>query len=229
MTPGIRRLLCWIALGALCGACVAGQDGSPRSSLPQPVVGRRVPLPPTEGRGLRGFADYHAHMFSEEAFGGFLFHGKAFVPKPEPDAMAEALALCEHTRFPHLITRAIVEGSGDEPHGPDGYPRFNTWPRYTSHVHQQMYIDWVYRAYTYGLRLVTIVATNSEALCEFAHHQKSCPDMDSVDRQIDAIDKMQRHVAENEGGWLKVATSASEAEEIIRENRLAVVIGVEVD
>lgn len=223
------RLCVSFVVAFLSVGCASGPHSDTRCNLPQETPRARVPLPQIPDGGLQGFADYHAHMFSEEGFGGFLFQGKAFVPKPEPEAIAEALAACQHTRVPHFVTRAVVEGAGDGAHGPDGYPQFNTWPRYTSHTHQQMYIDWLYRAYTYGLRLVTIVATNSETLCDFTYHLNPCSDVEAVKLEIDAIHNMASYVAANEGGWLEIATSAAQAEKIVGSGRLAVVIGIEVD
>lgn len=193
------------------------------------LIEPRAPLGHRNGDPLRGFADFHTHMFSEVAFGGFLFAGKAFVPEHEPEAMEHALAPCQHTSCNHLITRAIVEGSGDGAHEPDGYPSFATWPSAGTHTHQQMYLDWVYRSYRYGLRLIVITATNSEALCRFSHHPLSCSDDDVVHRYVAQIRELEDWVRREEGGWLQVATSAAEARRIIGDNRLAVVMGAEVD
>ncbi len=219
---------------ATIGAVIAVSGGIlPRATFAcasaPPAMTCRAPLPRDETRGLRGFADFHAHMFSNLGFGGFLFAGGAFVPQPEPDAMATALAPCEHTRFPHLVTRVVADEVEGGPHGPDGYPDFRTWPRSTTHVHQQMYVDWVYRSYLYGLRLLVIVATNAELLCEFTHHTQSCSDGEAAPRQIAAVREMSEWIANHEGGWLELAKSPEDAERIIADNRLAVVIGVEVD
>lgn len=189
----------------------------------------RAPLPPRTGDPLRGIGDYHAHMFSEQAFGGALFAGKAFVPEPEPAAMAQALAPCTHTSNRHPVTAGVVAGIENEQHASDGYPEFATWPSWNTHTHQQMYVDWVYRAYLYGLRLLVVTATNAEPLCDFTHHPLSCSDHDVARRYRDAVLDMESWVRTHEGGWLEVARSAADARRIIASNRLAIVLAAEMD
>ena len=202
----------------------------------QQPVPARGPLPQQSNPSMRGFADYHAHMFSNRSFGGLLFWGQAFVPKIEPAAMAEALKPCQHTSLKHPVTAAIVSNTPEESfHFPDGYPDFEKWPRYTSAMHQQMYIDWLFRAYQYGLRLVVITATNSEVLCNAAEHTLRCDDEHVVEDQINQIDQMAYYVKTSESGadhqrpWLEIAYSSDDATRIALDNRLAVVIGVEID
>lgn len=218
-----RRLLgaaAWLLLGVL-AACGGGRDGAQRAAL----APARVKMQGDNPSG-RGFADYHAHMFSHLAFGGYLFAGAAYPRDPRaPDAAAQALAPCRHTSFLHPITHFAVEEVEPGHSAPDGYPDFATWPRFDTHLHQQMYIDWVYRAYQYGLRLVSITITNNETLCEFVHHPGPCNDMAVVDLQLAEIERM----ANAESGWMGIAHSAAEAEEIVRSNRLALVIAIEVD
>lgn len=213
-----------IALLALVTGCVAKSPPLPMASWPA-----RSPLPVDASRGLRGFADFHSHMFSELSFGGFLFAGSAFAPGPEPHASATALAPCRHTKFPHLITTGVVAATGDTLHCSDGYPDFAVWPHASTHVHQQMYLDWVYRAYRHGLRLLAIAPTNNESLCQFVHDTASCDDMAVVDAQLRAIWDLDRYIGANEGGWLHVVQTPAEARQVIADNRLAVVIGAELD
>jgi microsomal dipeptidase-like Zn-dependent dipeptidase len=70
---------------------------------------------------------------------------------------------------------------------------------------------------------------NSETLCTLGHATKTCNDMEAVDRQLDAVHALARHVRDHEGGWLEIARSAEHARRLIGENRLALVIGIEVD
>ncbi|MCZ6655832.1 MAG: membrane dipeptidase [Gammaproteobacteria bacterium] len=116
-------------------------------------------------------------------------------------------------------------------HPHDGAPHFLHYPRHDTFFHQQMYIDWVYRAYTHGLRLIVVSVTNSETLCEFATQAEgaSCDDTDVIERQLSALKHMDRWIHLHEGGWLQWAHSAQEARDIIEDNRLAVVAATEVD
>jgi microsomal dipeptidase-like Zn-dependent dipeptidase len=94
-----------------------------------------------------------------------------------------------------------------------------------------MYVDWVYRAYRHGLRLLVVVITNSEALCKLTHRRPDAPCDGSgvVSRQLNLIHSMVERIRAEEGGWLQLARHADEAEEIVADNRLALVIGVEID
>ena len=46
--------------------------------------------------------------------------------------------------------------------GEDGYPNFSSWPSTRLWTHQQVYEDWLFRAYQGGLRLMVMLAENSE-------------------------------------------------------------------
>src|SRR5262249_48648370 len=76
---------------------------------------------------------------------------------------------------------------------------------------------------------VVVTATNSQTLCEFVHDTRSCDDMEVVRAYADAAREMARWVRDHESGWLELAESPVDAERIIRDNRLAVVLGMEVD
>jgi microsomal dipeptidase-like Zn-dependent dipeptidase len=98
-------------------------------------------------------------------------------------------------------------------------------------LHQQMYVDWVHRAYRHGLRLMVMTITHSRTLCESFHRLPDAPCSDDavIAAQVDATRRMLDAIEEREGGWMRLARSAREAAEIIRENRLALVLAVEVD
>lgn len=181
---------------------------------------------------LIGFADYHAHMFSEYAFGQYLFHGSAYPPldAPPDQQLADALGQCRHGDLRHTKTGLSVRFI-ERSHGVHGDPTFADWPNHWMLLHQQMYVDWVHRAYRHGLRLMVMTITHSRTLCENFHRSPGAPCGDDavVAAQIDATRRMLDAIAEREGGWMQLARSAREAAEIIRDNRLALVLGVEVD
>jgi hypothetical protein len=94
-----------------------------------------------------GFADYHAHMFSELAFGEYLFHGDAYPARdaaPEQQ-LADSLPPCRHGELRHTKTGLsvrFIEGSQPDSgwsHGTQGYPTFADWPEHWTLTHQQMY------------------------------------------------------------------------------------------
>jgi microsomal dipeptidase-like Zn-dependent dipeptidase len=217
--------------------------------------------PPAPGPNSRdqnapvwGFADPHAHLMSHMGFGRRLFWGRPFDPDPRRDKTPEerlrdALGWCTpshglggvslNAEFGHLV---------------GGYPEFNGWPRFTSTVHQQAYIDWIKRAYDGGLRLVTMLATNAElmaaryvsqdeiidpaggvfratagALAGVRYHD----DLRAIEDQIRAMREVVQFVDNQSGGpgrgWLEIATTPQEARRIIGQNKLAVILGIEVD
>jgi hypothetical protein len=128
-------------------------------------------------------------------------------------------------------------------HRTSGWPGFIGWPTWENGGHQQMYYKWLERAYQGGLRLLINLAVNNEVLCEMSFQRQdfqgegnvNCPDMPTVDRQIDRIYELEGFVdLENDGqlngnGWYRVAKSAGEARDIIEDGAMAVIIGIEVD
>src|SRR6266567_4395472 len=75
----------------------------------------------------------------------------------------------ERKQLPHRL----FEGTGYQPgirnwlhpgHPVGGYPNFDGWPRFTTIIHQQMYIDWLKRTYEGGLRLMVAHVVNNELL-----------------------------------------------------------------
>lgn len=184
-----------------------------------------------------GLADVHAHPVSHLAFGGRLLWGR-------PDgAIQEALRWCTDGHGPGgtglasglgiigALTVSFIEGGPG--HLVGGYPEFDGWPRFTSMIHQKMYVEWVRRAWQGGLRLMVALVVNNEALAFAAREpvgaaiSGSVPsdDRSAVDLQIS---EMQALVARHPD-FMEIARTPSEARRIIGEGRLAVVLGVEVD
>jgi microsomal dipeptidase-like Zn-dependent dipeptidase len=114
-----------------------------------------------------------------------------------------------------------------------GWPDFIIWPRFTTLVHQQAYVDWIYRAYQGGLRLITCLAVNNEMLGTRTNPKLPTDDKSSVERQIKAMKQMivdlDRQVGGPGQGWMQIAYTADEARAIIKANKLAIVLGMEVD
>ncbi len=111
----------------------------------QPIPAEpRVPLGGNYWMGdpqapLWGFADLHAHLMAHLAFGGNAFWGKPYSPNSPPDqAMQDALASCEP------IHGGLIDINPEFGHpAGGGWPDFDIWPRFTTLVHQQGYIDWL--------------------------------------------------------------------------------------
>jgi microsomal dipeptidase-like Zn-dependent dipeptidase len=147
---------------------------------------------------------------------------------------------------PEIITTV---GSPNYLSGPqhmvDGIPSFNNWPHFLDGGHQQMYYKWLERAYEGGMRLLVNLAVNNKVLCELSFTRDkhkysrdegneipySCEDMSTVDDQIAAMKALEQFIDdENNGeGWYRIAKSAADARQIIKDGDMAVIIGIEVD
>jgi len=192
-------------------------------------------LPIEEGGGdpgaeLWGFADLHTHPMSHLAFGGVIFWGR-------PDGPLEtALAPCTPAHGVDgtgvgspdgNILMAFFEQLGygvDIGHRVGGNTQFDGWPRFTTIVHQQMHIDWIRRAYDGGLRLMVAHAVNNEMLANQYNGHQPYDDIHAVETQIAAIkDQVARHA-----DWMEIAYSPADARRIVRRNKLAIVLGIEV-
>jgi microsomal dipeptidase-like Zn-dependent dipeptidase len=181
------------------------------------------------GVPLWGFADTHAHLMAHLAFGGEAFWGEPYDPShPGEAGMKYALRSCEP------IHGGLLDINPELGHpAAGGWPEFVVWPRFTTLVHQQAYIDWIYRAYQGGLRLITCLAVNNELLATKTSPHSPHDDKHSIQVQVTAMKEMIAYVDEQAGGtgkgWMQIAYSPEEAFRIISENKLAIILGVEVD
>lgn len=174
---------------------------------------------------LWGFADLHAHLMAHLGYGGNLFWGEPF----HTNGIASALAPCTPLHGPGGVSLNPEIG-----HGTAGYPQFDGWPRFTTMIHQQAYVDWIKRAFDGGLRLVCCLAVNNELLA----HRSGVTDVSqrndrtSIERQIKGMKDLVHFVDQQCGGpglgWMQIALSPQEARQIIETGNLAVVLGVEV-
>ncbi|HVN53535.1 MAG TPA: membrane dipeptidase [Anaerolineaceae bacterium] len=178
---------------------------------------------------LWGFADTHAHLMAHLAFGGEAFWGEPYDPShPGAEGMEYALRSCEP------IHGGLIDINPEFGHpASGGHPEYVVWPRFTTLVHQQAYIDWIYRAYQGGLRLITCLAVNNELLATKTSPNSAHDDRNAIQIQIAAIKQMADWVnthADGAGkGWMQIVYSPDEAQKVISENRLAVILGMEVD
>jgi microsomal dipeptidase-like Zn-dependent dipeptidase len=193
-----------------------------------------------------GFADVHNHQFAHLGFGGLAFHGDA------TGEMKEALGWCD---FTHAFPPRIIHGPGGandlvgdvfryvyKPEGQvlphlghlvGGYPQFDGWPRWDSVTHQSVYEEWLARAVEGGLRLMVMLAVNNEALCDVIDKIYDCNDMNAADRQLQAALDFRDRVDTDAGGpgqgWYQIVTTPQDARDAMAADKLAVVLGIEVD
>jgi microsomal dipeptidase-like Zn-dependent dipeptidase len=128
-----------------------------------------------------------------------------------------------------------------------GYPVFNTWPAWNDITHQKMWFEWLRRARDGGQRVMVALAVNNRLLAEALQTKApnwSYPpapnippqqpgyafdgpsdDLHSGDMQVEEIKAfVARH-----SDFMEVALNSAALERIARSNKIAVVIGVELD
>ena len=181
------------------------------------------------GTELWGFADLHAHLMAHLTFGGNAFWGQVYDPERTGDeAMEHAMPSCEP------IHGGLINVNPEIGHpAGGGWPDFIIWPRFTTLIHQQAYVDWIYRAYQGGLRLITCLAVNNEMLGTHSNPKLPTDDKSAIERQVIGMKQMIVDLDRQAGGpgqsWMQIAYSAEEARAIVKANKLAIVLGVEVD
>ncbi|MEZ4306594.1 MAG: hypothetical protein R3F14_00890 [Polyangiaceae bacterium] len=206
---------------------------------------------------LYGIAELHSHILTNEAFGGgSTFHGAPFhrlgVEHALPDCSpwhgeegrrdvvgyffdGGGSSQSTEDLIPILTTGQVPEFN----HFTAGYPEFTAWPKsWASATHQTMYYKWIERAYLAGLRLVVQHVTGNSVLCDLVNAigsqegLHSCNDMVTVDHALTAIRAMERYIDAQSGGpgkgWFHVVETPAQAREVIKEGKLAVVLGIEI-
>lgn len=221
------------------------------------VAGASRPTPTPSTSGLRGWVDLHTHPMSYLGFGRKAMHGApdigCIVPAGTRDCNptefrartpAEALGHCNSTHggwgtdngCGDYLRAAIInfgvdagfKYKSDNPHGDHhhaGFPDFPYWPHHSSKLHQQMWWEWIKRAYDGGLRVMVALTVNSELLAEIINGDPPYDDKTVADLQIDeTVAFVNRH-----RDFMEIAYSAADVRRIVGQDKLAVVLGMEVD
>ncbi|HVJ62987.1 MAG TPA: RICIN domain-containing protein [Tahibacter sp.] len=209
------------------------------------------------GFPLAGFVDMHTHPMSHLAFGGKLIHGapdvmtlmparksgNGCVKYDRPWIVDDALSTDNPTHggvgvdnqcgdsLRELIVGELESKLGASHHhhsdGARGYPFFVGWPAYDDITHQTMWIDWIRRAHADGLQVMVALAVNNETLAAavMGPGDINGDDKASADVQIEELISMvARH-----GDFMQIAYTPAQLRDIVRSNKLAVVLGMEVD
>jgi microsomal dipeptidase-like Zn-dependent dipeptidase len=112
---------------------------------------------------------------------------------------------------------------GDHPHA--GYPNFVHWPHHSSMSHQQMYVDWIKRAYEGGLRVLVTLAVNNELLGNMVAGDGPMDDKTAYDLQIAEI----KSFAGRHSDFMEIAYTPGQMRRIILSGKMAIILGIEVD
>ena len=172
-----------------------------------------------------GFVDTHTHPMAHLAFGG-----KTMTGGPDgPMEVALATSQCvDNNHQPGGLGFISIQGYNW--HLPYGYPTFSGWPKFNVQLHQPMYIDWIKRSYEGGLKLVCVLGVTNMFWASRGMGPGVKPELPIDDESVAlmAIDSFKRIVARN-SDWMEIALTPQDARRIILSNKLAVVLGVEMD
>jgi microsomal dipeptidase-like Zn-dependent dipeptidase len=116
---------------------------------------------------------------------------------------------------------------GDHQHaGIETSPNFRYWPHQSSKAHQQMWWEWIKRAHQEGgLRVMVALTVNSELFAKVLDGDNPIDDKATADLQIDELKLfVGRH-----SDFMEIAYSPVDLRRIVSANKLAVLIGMEVD
>jgi microsomal dipeptidase-like Zn-dependent dipeptidase len=236
-------------------APVAAPTPAPTPLLKPVLIPMPVQMPYT---GLKGWADLHTHPMIHLAFGGKLIYGAPDLQTQVPTnhacqnmlpagSLPEALGDDRPTHgghdFLHFpcgdeIRRAVI---GELQKGNSGalttvanssapaagFPTFNTWPAWNDITHQKMWWEWIKRARDGGLRVMVALATNNRTLADSVVGPGDMPtdDVSSADLQLDNI----RMFVARHSDFMAIAYSSADLKTIVESNRIAVVLGAEID
>jgi microsomal dipeptidase-like Zn-dependent dipeptidase len=202
---------------------------------------------------LWGFVDMHTHPMAQWAFGSGHAYGELFFGGLDriPGVGDDPLGDCNyahnfvvppfegHDGRQNMIRNQLVDLI-DKMHGIDpvhsktggGMPNFTQYPKYNSILHQQMWYEWIKRAYEGGLRVMVALTVNSHLLADAAETSGPNDDLGSMNKQIEEFKKfVARHdeFHEEGGGFMEIAYSPADLRRIVSQNKLAIVLGTEMD
>ena len=197
---------------------------------------------------MEGYADLHVHHMAHMGFGGSIVWGA-----PYGTASSVLGAIPSAMKQGHDRTEALFDGDyfgglfSSATHNEDGYSSFNAWPSRSIATHQQAYEDWLFRAYVGGLRLMVMLAVNSEDMFGRGENDipivggatiqsvkaagRSANDMESLEWQVRETYRMQADIDSRNGGtgqgWYRIVRDPDEASAVIASGKLAVILGTE--
>jgi microsomal dipeptidase-like Zn-dependent dipeptidase len=208
---------------------------------------------------LSGWVDLHTHPMVNLAFGGKLIHGGpdegSLLPADNQcnkgvraTSIQQALG---DDRPSHGGWNAITFSCGDNlrqllihefqsgnhalttASPANGFPDFDQWPKWDDITHQKMWYQWIQRAHAGGLRVMVALATNNKTLADAMSGGSpitgtadgATDDQSSGNLQLYEIEAfVKRHP-----GFMELAYGAADIKRIVQADKLAVVMGVELD
>jgi microsomal dipeptidase-like Zn-dependent dipeptidase len=185
-----------------------------------------------------GFADLHTHPMSYLGLGGKLMHGKPGGFDAPSLQMALGDCNCSHGGwgldndcgdYYRQLVMTVMDDKGNDPHregyDEDPWKQFRNWPVFSTITHQQMWHEWIRRAYDGGLRVMVALCVNNELLAKATKGNLAHDDKTVGDIQIDAM----KQFAALHSDFCQIAYDPFQLRQIIRENKLAIILGSELD
>jgi hypothetical protein len=198
--------------------------------------------PPDRPQRVWGFADTHTHPVNDLAFGGNVVQGSLYARDGSPFSsdsyrrtaiphMFENINLSQFGPVEGLIVGNAVLGATRAQRS--GYPEMQGYPAFNQMLGQQMYGEWIRRAYDGGLRLMSALAVNNWLASSHPLKKQllgtSQPEDDKGSGDVQVADVKAWAARPENSTWVEVAYTPAEARRIISENKLAVVLGLELD
>jgi microsomal dipeptidase-like Zn-dependent dipeptidase len=187
----------------------------------------------TPGGKVFGFVDLHVHITADMRAGGEVIYGQSFNRYGIPQALSAAGDAQAHGPNGILdVTGNLIRGTPTGYGDNHGWPTFKGWPTYNTVTHQQVYYVWLKRAWMAGLRLIVAQTVDDHALCEIEpRRDRTCDETQSIIGQIQRLRAMQDYIDAQSGGrgrgWFRLVFDPASARRVIRQGKLAVVIGIE--
>jgi microsomal dipeptidase-like Zn-dependent dipeptidase len=173
----------------------------------------------------------------------------------QPTNYVENKSLPSLPSFQEVLDVVLSIGALKHGHDDKGYPTFKNWPHHNDAGHSPNYYQWINRARLAGLRMMTVYSTNSNAACKVAKdmlgprllgvslyppsvtHQdlaaRTCDGNELHNVQVEKMHKLEKYIDAQYGGkdkgWLEIVTSPNEAREVVKQGRLAIILGAEID
>jgi microsomal dipeptidase-like Zn-dependent dipeptidase len=186
----------------------------------------------TSNGTVKGFVDAHLHITADMRAGGRVLDGRSFAPL----GVTRALGGDARNHGPDgsldVTGNLLRSGTPFGTHDVHGWPTFAGWPVHDTITHQQTYYMWLKRAWKAGERLVVAQTVEDAPLCKLEPRRAhSCNETETIKLEIKRLKKLERYVAAQSGGpgrgWFQIVRSPAEAQRVIAQGKLAVIIGIE--
>jgi len=132
-----------------------------------------------------------------------------------------------------IVISQAEKGGLQQPGHAVGAPTFINWPKWNDITHQKMWWEWIKRAKDGGLRVMVALSHNNRTLADVTGPggpiSGVTDDVRSSDLQMAEIKAFVSRHSSPPDGFMEVALSAADVERIVRANKLAIVLGVEID